>query len=127
MESQQRQTLLLVDDEEIIREVGSKMLERMGYAVLTASSGAEALACYQEHRERIALVILDLILPDMSGGDAFDRIRELRAGAKVLLSSGYSADGEAADILKRGCDGFIQKPFNMEALSAAIRELLPPA
>ena len=67
--------VLLVDDEEIIREVGSKMLERMGYDVLTASSGAEALACYQEHRERIALVILDLILPDMSGGDAFDRIR----------------------------------------------------
>lgn len=127
MESQQRQTLLLVDDEEIIREVGSKMLERMGYDVLTASSGAEALACYQDHRERIALVILDLVLQDMSGGDAFDRIRELHAGAKVLLSSGYSADGEAADILKRGCDGFIQKPFNMEKLSAAIRELLPPA
>jgi CheY-like chemotaxis protein len=126
MSRQDRQTLLLVDDEEIILDVGTKMLERLGYQVLTASSGSEALACFQTHRDEIDLVVLDLVLPDMSGGDVFDRIKSVKADARVLLSSGYTAEGEAAAVLQRGCDGFIQKPFSMENLSTTVRNLLSP-
>ena len=70
------------------------------------------------------MVILDMIMPDMNGGEVYDRIKEINPHAKILLSSGYSIDGQAADILKRGCDGFIQKPFSMEVLSERIREVL---
>ena len=70
------------------------------------------------------MVILDMIMPGMNGGEVYDRIKEINPHAKILLSSGYSIDGQAADILKRGCDGFIQKPFSMEVLSGRIRKIL---
>jgi len=70
------------------------------------------------------MVILDMIMPVMSGGEVYNRMKEISPDMKVLLSSGYSIDGEATDILKRGCDGFIQKPFNMKELSRKIREIL---
>ena len=63
-------------------------------------------------------------MPDMSGGHTFDRLREINPDIKVLLSSGYSIDGQATEILKRGCDGFIQKPFNMKGLSQKLRQIL---
>ena len=70
------------------------------------------------------LVILDMIMPGMSGGETYDRLKEISPDIRVLLSSGYSIDGQAAEILKRGCSGFIQKPFNIEQLSQKIREIL---
>jgi len=121
------ETVLLVDDEAMITEVGRAMLEKMGYSVLTAASGAEALAVFRRQRERIRLVILDMIMPEMSGGETFDRLREINPTAKVLLSSGYSLDERAADILQRGCSGFIQKPFDMKRLGAKVREVLDTA
>jgi DNA-binding NtrC family response regulator len=116
-----------VDDEAMITEVGRAMLEKMGYSVLTAGSGAEALAVFRRQRDRIRLVILDMIMPEMSGGKTFDRLREISPGVKVLLSSGYSLDERAADILQRGCRGFIQKPFDMKRLGAKVREVLDTA
>jgi PAS domain S-box-containing protein len=118
------QAVLLVEDEDIVAEIGRKMLERLGYRVLLARSGAEALSLYARHQAEIDLVILDMIMPGMGGSTVFDRLRSINPGIPVLLSSGYSLNGQALDILKRGCRGFIQKPFNLEQLQEKIREVL---
>ncbi len=118
------ETVLLVDDEEMILEVARPMLEKLGYTVRVASSGAEAVDVFSRDREEIDLVILDLVMPGMAGGETFDRIREIDSVVPVLLSSGYSLDGQAAAILERGCNGFIQKPFTMERPSRKVRSVL---
>jgi len=118
------QTVLLVDDEAMVANVGNRMLKKLGYEVVMASSGKEALEFYEPKYENIDMVILDMIMPDMNGGEVYDKIKEINPDAKVLLSSGYSIDGQAADIIKRGCDGFIQKPFGLRELSGRIREVL---
>jgi two-component system cell cycle sensor histidine kinase/response regulator CckA len=117
-------TILLVEDEEMVADIGRQMLERMGYRPLVARTGEEALALYAQRRAEIDLVILDMIMPGLGGGAVFDRIRTINPKAAVLLSSGYSLNGQALEILKRGCRGFIQKPFNLEQLSQKIREIL---
>jgi PAS domain S-box-containing protein len=118
------ETVLLVDDEDMIIDVGQPMLEKMGYNVLIAKGGKEALEIYQKNEQEIDMVILDLIMPDIGGGETYDRLNEINPEIKVLLSSGYSIDGQAREILERGCHGFIQKPFNMKDLSQKIREIL---
>jgi two-component system cell cycle sensor histidine kinase/response regulator CckA len=122
---QGKETVLLVDDEEMVIYVGKQMLERLGYQVLPARSGKEAVRVYRENKERINLVILDMIMPKLSGGETYEEIRQVNPDVKVLLSSGYSIDGQATEILRRGCDGFIQKPFTLEQLSRKVREILP--
>jgi PAS domain S-box-containing protein len=117
-------TVLLVDDEEMILDVGLRMLNKLGYEVLTARNGIEALRIYSENQDKIDVIILDMVMPQMNGGDTFDKIKEVDTDAKVLLSSGYSIDGQANEILARGCKGFIQKPFNMQSLSQNIRMVL---
>jgi CheY-like chemotaxis protein len=116
--------ILLVDDEEMVLNVGAQMLAQMGYDVLATASSHEALTLYTHESEPIDLVILDLIMPGMSGGDIYDALKKINPRIKVLLSSGYSIDGQAMEILDRGCNGFIQKPYNMEVLSRKIREIL---
>jgi PAS domain S-box-containing protein len=118
------ETTLLVDDEDMIIEVGLGIIESLGYEVLLAKSGKEAIEIYQKNHDRIDMVILDMIMPKMGGGETYDKLKEINPGIKVLLSSGYSIDGEATKILERGCNGFIQKPFNMTDLSKKIREIL---
>jgi two-component system cell cycle sensor histidine kinase/response regulator CckA len=118
------ETVLLVDDEELIIEVGQAMLERLGYRVWAAHSGEQALEMVAKMEDAIDLVILDMIMPGMDGGRAFDRIRKIRADLPVILSSGYSINGKANDIMQRGCNGFIQKPFNLSELSQKIRSIL---
>ncbi len=118
------ETILLVDDEEMIINVGGQMLERLGYHVLSAKTGSEALETYKNNREDIDLVILDMIMPSMGGGAVYDELRKIEPGVKVLLSSGYSLNGQAISILKRGCHGFIQKPFGLDELSKKVREIL---
>ena len=117
-------TILLVDDEDMILEIGAEMLEKMGYEALTAQSGKKAIDVYRKNRERINLVILDMIIPGMNGGETYDRLKKFNPDIKVLLSSGYSIDGEATKIMGRGCNGFIQKPFSIKQLSQKIREIL---
>jgi two-component system cell cycle sensor histidine kinase/response regulator CckA len=117
-------TILLVDDEKEVLEVAEKLLKAMGYHVLTAWEGREAIEVYRKHRETIDLVLLDIIMPDMKGGEVFDRLKEINPEVKILLSSGYSIDGEATRILQRGGKGFIQKPFDIEQLSQSIRAIL---
>lgn len=118
------ETILLVDDEKMIVEVGKAMIERLGYRVVTACGGATAIASVTEIGSDIELVILDLVMPEIDGGKTFDRIREVHPSLPVILSSGYSIDGQAAEIMTRGCNGFIQKPFNILELDQKIREVL---
>lgn len=118
------ETVLLVDDEDMILDVGQEMLTAMGYKVLVASSGKEAVEFYERNKDQIDIIILDMIMPDVSGGDVYDRFKEINPNIRVLLSSGYSISGQANEILERGCDGFIQKPFNMSRLSQGIRKIL---
>jgi PAS domain S-box-containing protein len=118
------ETVLLVDDESMILEVSRDMLESLGYTVLAAGSGQEAIAVYMEKQGQIDLVILDMIMGGISGGETFDRLREVNPRVRVLLSSGYSVNGQAQEILDRGCQGFLQKPFSLESLSRKIRDVL---
>jgi signal transduction histidine kinase len=118
------ETVLLVDDENFIIDVGEKILNKMGYTVLTAKSGKEAIEIYEKNKDGIDIVILDMIMPGMGGGETFDLLKKINHGIKILLSSGYSLDGQAAEILERGCSGFIQKPYLMKALSQKIRLIL---
>ena len=121
------ETILLVDDEDFIITVGSQILKKLGYEALTASSGRAAIDVYKANKDKIDMVILDMIMPEMGGGDTYDRIKEINPAVKVLLSTGYSIDGQAKDILDRGCHGFIQKPFNIKGLSQKIRDILDNA
>jgi PAS domain S-box-containing protein len=121
---QGRETILLIDDEEMVIEVSCEILEMLGYRVLTARSGQEAIALYQTRKQEIDLVILDMIMPGMGGGDTFDRLKAIKPEIKVILSTGYSFTGQAREIMARGCRGFIQKPFKIETLSQKVREAL---
>ena len=118
------ETILLVDDEDLILEVGRELLKELGYRVVVAGSGQKALDLVADLGEELHLVILDLIMPGLDGGQTFDRIRELKPGIPVILSSGYSLNGQATDIMDRGCDGFIQKPYSLARLSRKIRQVL---
>ncbi len=117
-------TILLIDDEKMILDVGIELLEELGYTVQTAMSGQEAIDVFEKNRGEIDMIIMDMIMPGMGGGEAFDRLRKIDPRIKVLLSSGYSINGQASKILQRGCDGFIQKPFNMNQLAEKIQGVL---
>jgi len=121
------ETILLVDDEEVILETGAHMLEKIGYKVLKASSGQEALSVYEKASDIIDMVLLDIIMPGMGGGETFDHLKEINKEVKVLLSSGYTIDDQAAEIIKKGCKSFIQKPFDINTLSRSVREVLNAA
>jgi len=121
------ETILLVDDEEMIIKVSKPMLEKLGYRVVAVRSGQEAVEIVSGEDEAIDLVLLDLIMPGMDGGKTFDRIRKIQPQLPVLLSSGYAINGRALEIMNRGCNGFIQKPFSMSELSKKVRKVLDEA
>ena len=118
-------TILLIDDEKMILDVGRELLEELGYTVLSATSGQEAIEIFQESRDKIDMIIMDMIMPGMSGSDTFDCMKEISPNVKILLSSGYSINGQATNILQRGCDGFIQKPFNINKLAETVQKIIP--
>jgi CheY-like chemotaxis protein len=118
------ETILLVDDEDIVIDVVGQILENLGYKVLLARSGMEAIEIYWANRSFIDLVILDIIMPHMSGAATYDRLKGIDPDVKVLLCSGYSVDSQAAALLQQGCMGFLQKPFNTRELSRKIRDIL---
>jgi PAS domain S-box-containing protein len=118
------ETVLLVDDEQVIIEVGQEILKALGYTVLVATSGYEALKIFRRKKDAIDFVILDMVMPGLSGGETFDQLKTIKPDVRVLLCSGYSFSGQAAEILERGCSGFIQKPFKLNELSAKLREIL---
>ncbi|MCU0591466.1 MAG: PAS domain S-box protein [Desulfobacterales bacterium] len=118
------ETVLLIDDEEMIVDVGCGLLKELGYTVIPARSGLEALDIYRQRHAGIDIVVMDMIMPGMSGGETFDHLKQINPQARVLLSSGYSINGQASQIMERGCNGFIQKPFNLQQLSVKLRQIL---
>jgi two-component system cell cycle sensor histidine kinase/response regulator CckA len=118
-----RETILLVDDEEMIRKVGSAILARYGYQVLLAEDGQHAVEVYREHAAGIDLVILDLMMPRMSGRDAFRRLLAINPAARVLFSSGYSGEHLTEDDRDRAA-GFVNKPYRPEELAGTVRAAL---
>ena len=118
------ETILIVDDEDIVLDVGIEVLKTLGYRVLAARGGREAIEIYRQKAGEIDMVILDMIMPEMGGGRVFDAMKGINPAVKVLLASGYSLNGQASNILSRGCGGFIQKPFSIIDLSKKIREIL---
>jgi two-component system, cell cycle sensor histidine kinase and response regulator CckA len=120
-----QETILLVDDEQVITEVTGAMIQGLGYRVIIARSGEEAVEIYRANQDQINLVIMDMIMPGSGGGTAIDRIRTMTPEIKIILSSGYSLNGEAKDIMNRGgAQAFLQKPFSFGVLSQKIREVL---
>lgn len=117
-------TILVVDDEDMILTIGTEMIGRMGYKTLSTSSGDEAISRYRENPDGIDLVILDLIMPGVSGSETFEMLREMDPDVKVLLASGYSMDSQAMVLMDQGCNGFIQKPYNLEDLSLKIDAIM---
>ena len=118
------ETILIVDDEDMIIDVGQALLKRMGYQVITAKSGEEALEVVHRIGPSIDLVILDMIMPGMDGGRTFDGIRETCPEIPIMLASGYAINGQAQKIMNRGCNGFIQKHFSVSKLSQKVRQIL---
>ncbi len=116
-----RLRVLVVDDEPDVRELLRQMLARAGCQVRTSQDGAEALALFAREGRDIDVVILDLMMPRMSGRDVFAALRRLDPGVKVLVASGYSLDGEAQALLDDGAIGFLQKPFELGTLLAKLR------
>jgi PAS domain S-box-containing protein len=118
------ETILLVDDEPVVSHVASQMLQRLGYSILVAGSDEEAIEIYGKNHDKIDLVLLDMIMPGMSGAATYESVKAIDGDAKVLLCSGYSIEGQAREILDRGCDGFIQKPFHLSEVSHKVKDIL---
>ena len=117
--------ILIVDDESALRMTMEDLLATDDREIVTAASGEEALAYLEDGT--FDLIIVDMIMPGMGAGDTYDELQAIDPAIKVLLSSGYGADQQTSEILKRGCKGFIQKPFNMQMLSEKIGEILESA
>ncbi|MDQ7785466.1 MAG: PAS domain S-box protein [Desulfomonilaceae bacterium] len=118
------ETILLVDDEMFVRDLGRRMLERAGYTVLAASNGREAVSLYEREKNRIALVILDLMMPDMGGKECFRNLREIDPGVQVLIASGHASGETLTEAAALGAKGFVGKPYNMAQLLGSVRDIL---
>jgi PAS domain S-box-containing protein len=118
------ETILLVDDEQAVRDLGQRILTRAGYTVITAANGREALDLYIKERDKISLIILDLIMPEMDGHQCLDELLRIDQQAKIILSSGYAANGSSEKTSKASARGFVGKPYNMEQLLQTVRDVL---
>ena len=118
------ETILLVDDEVLIRDLGKRILARAGYTVVTAANGNEALAAYKSKQNDIAIVILDLIMPEMGGKQCLEEMLKISPQAKVLIASGYSALGPSKEAVEAGAKGFINKPYDMHQMLQIVRHVL---
>jgi CheY-like chemotaxis protein len=119
--------ILLVDDEEMLRSVGRELLEDLGYTVYLAENGEHALEVFAAHRSNISLVILDMIMPKMGGGEAFQQLREQAPELKVLFCSGFSREGTGFELMGMRANGFIQKPYSRSELSREVAGALGQA
>ena len=118
------ETILLVDDEDRVRALGSRILTKAGYTVISGSNGREGLQLYEEHSDDIGLVILDLIMPVMDGKKCLAELLKKNPALKVLVASGHSANGRGSEALAAGARGFIDKPYDMRQLREVVRAVL---
>ena len=122
-DTQIRGTILLADDEKMVLDIGVQMLKRLGFNVIAVESGKKAVETYQENKDSIDLVILDLVMPDLGGAEVVDAIKNINPDTKIVLSSGYGRDANTADLMQ-SCHAFIQKPFSMKELTATLGDIL---
>jgi two-component system cell cycle sensor histidine kinase/response regulator CckA len=118
--------ILVIDDEEDIRCFISEVLRSHGYRILLAANGGQAVEMYKKNSRDIDLVILDMVMPEMGGEEAFLAMKKINPGIKALLSTGYSQAGRVSEILSKGVKGFIQKPYEFNQLLAKLRQILDP-
>ena len=118
------ETVLLVDDEEDIINVGKNFLVKLGYKPLIARNGLEAVEIFRLYKDEISLVVLDLIMPKMSGKEAFREIKAIQSDARILISTGYAVDDKVDGFLNQGCQGFLQKPFSLNEFAMELRQIL---
>jgi len=116
--------VLLVDDEEVILDVGRNMLEALGCQVVTAATGQQAIEIFQRDHDRIALVLMDMLMPSMSGPECLGRLRRIAPGVKVVFSTGYVSGDVTVDNLALQAAAFIQKPYRLERLAAVLRQVM---
>jgi two-component system, cell cycle sensor histidine kinase and response regulator CckA len=118
-----RGTVLLVDDEQMLRDLGAKMLEHMGFTVLPAADGRQALDLYRDKGHEIDLVFMDLTMPEMDGAEAFAEMQRLNPSVRIVLTSGYSAQDLENRFAGVGLAGIIQKPYSIEKLRSVLSRL----
>ena len=123
-EHQERGTILVVDDEAMVRDLATEILERQGFTVLTAADGREALEVYRAHTDEIACVLLDLTMPHMDGEQCFRELRQIKSDVRVILSSGYNEQDATQRFAGLGLAGFIHKPYQSATLNARLRAVL---
>jgi len=117
-------TVLVIDDEEIMRSLVKEMLEECGYSLLFAADGEEGLSIYQDNYADIDLILLDMIMPKKSGVETFHAIRQITPDAKIIVTSGFRQDERVEKLLAKGAAGFIQKPYTINKLSEIIYEAI---
>ena len=123
-ESAKRQPVILfADDDQLCLDVGVRMMQKLGYTVLKARDGQEAIEVYKTNQNNVDLVILDMKMPN-DGGLTFNQLRKIDADVKILITSGYTEDYRIRELISQGCNGFIQKPFNLMVLSDKISKAL---
>jgi CheY-like chemotaxis protein len=123
-EARRKRTILVVDDQQVVREVAQAALQRLGYSVLLAEDGKTALELFEKHQDLIPLVLLDLTMPEMGGLEAFQRLQAMRPEVKVLLSSGYNEAEATSRFQGLGLTGFVQKPYTSRGLAEKIKRAL---
>lgn len=117
-------TVLIIDDEKLVIEICEMMLLRLGYKVFKANSGFEALKIFEDYKNQIDLVIIDMYMPDMNGQELAGKLRKIDHHVKVLLSSGGLIDLDEKEIINRGFNGVLRKPFSMNSFSEKVAEIL---
>jgi CheY-like chemotaxis protein len=115
--------ILFADDDKICLDVSVQILQKLGYTVLEARDGKEAIEEYKNNQDRIDLVILDMRMP-YNGEHAFEQLKKINADLKIIITSGFTEDYGIRELLKQGCVGFLKKPFNAKTLSHIIRDAL---
>ncbi len=121
--SNRQPVILFADDDELCLDVGVKILQKLGYSVLQARDGQEALEVFEDNKNTVDLVILDMKMP-YNGGRAFDQLKRIKSDVKVIIASGYTEDQRIREMYEQGCIGFIQKPFRVNILSKKILKAL---
>ena len=122
--AQEGKTILLIDDEEMVINISEMMLKKLGYRVLKANNGCEGLQLFEANKSRIDLIISDLEMPEMNGKEVLERLREIDPEIKVMLSSGALSDTDEQDVIDKGFNGFLMKPYSMNALHGKMSEIL---
>lgn len=117
----EKHTILLVDDDQMVLSVTKQLLERLGYQVIKAQGGEEAITLAMNYQDRISAAILDMVMPGMDGPSTFRRLREMMPDLKVLLCSGYVESDQVHELVENGASGFIRKPFDRKTLEKELR------